>query len=706
MVCVGHYNPNKQQDFVIDALAQVQEKYPELVKNIFFTMVGPGEKDYCNQLKKMIAKYGLEKQVSMESFRDDIDQYLGQFNLYINSSKTENLPLSVLEAMSSGLPVLGTINDGTTQLIFPGENGFLCKTPEEMAEKMVWLLQHPAQLKRMSLRSREIVESHFSVQQYVQSFERTFDEILSQTNDLAKQQTFINGLYESIVGESINKFPLRKILVIYPKAAMPTYVLGVQIPFDVLKEYGVLKYDSIEPHQFKVDMLDDYDAVLCVRFYDDFAYSLLKTVKKLNKPFFWMIDDNYSGLQVENGHVVHEEKANPEYERMYRESSAVFVYSGGLYHFGLQFTDKIVRLSSIQPDNRSLCRKMQTAHENIIIGFMGTLMRDHDFDVVTPAIQRIIQKYGNKVEFEFIGYCPDELKDYPQVFHFEFITDYQKFRKFFASRNWDIALAPLKQTLFNASKTNNKYREYSSFHIAGIYSDIPTYYCVKDGRNGILSQNTENDWFKSMVRLIDNSDLRNQIADNALDDVLKTFNPINGAKEMMRAICRYSNLPTNYQITAFSQSNYSRAQNISYHIPRAYDPNKICFSGNINKSRKYKVYCDKIQVSFIGLLFGAENPVSGSIRIRIYSGKYLLRTVERGIKELNFSGWNYFRFPTIQGTGCKELTICIEPLYSNGKLGVFEDPDRRTFWYKVFNKLHFPLPGKNTLMVDFISQGD
>lgn len=703
MVCVGHYNQNKQQDFVIRALAKVKQQYPELAKKIFFTMVGPGEKAYCDSLKELIKKYGLERQVSMESFRDDIHQYLHKFNVYINSSITENLPLSVLEAMSTGLPVLGSVNDGTIQIISNGENGFLCETPEDMAERMVWLLQHPVEFEKMSVKSREIAQNQFSTEQYISNFQRTFDEILSKPNNLEERSRFIHGLYESIVGESITKFPHKKVLVVYPKAAMPTYILCVKIPFDILEGKGVLEYKSIDTDEFDEKMLDSYDAVLCVRYYHDFAYSLLKMTKKIKKPFFWLIDDNYSGLRFENGNVIHEENINPDYERMYKESTCVFVYSGGMYHFGSRLTDKIVRLPTIQPDNRKLLEKQTQKDDKIVIGFMGTLKRDHDFEFVLPAIMQIIQKYGELVRFEFIGYYPEALHDNTSVKHFDFIQDYDEFREFFAGRCWDIALAPLHQSLFNASKTNNKYREYSSFHIAGIYSDIEAYSCVENGINGLKISNTKEQWFDAMCSLIEDETLRNKLADYALKDVLKNYNPEIGAKEMMRAICRYSNTSMEYQ--CITNALYQGQMNIGeqqYHIPRMYDPNEICFSGNINHARKYRVYCEKHQISAIGLLFASEGKVSGNVRVKIYSGKYLLRTVEKSIKELNFTGWNYFMFPVIQGTGCKELEIVIEPIYTSGSMGVFEDRQHRTFWYKVFNKLHFPLTGHNTLMVDFI----
>jgi hypothetical protein len=50
-----------------------------------------------------------------------------------------------------------------------------------------------------------------------------------------------------------------------------------------------------------------------------------KPLRGYNKPFIWVIDDNYSALHIENGKPVHEEVKNEKYERMFKDSSHVLV---------------------------------------------------------------------------------------------------------------------------------------------------------------------------------------------------------------------------------------------------------------------------------------------------------------------------------------------------------------------------------------------
>ena len=295
-------------------------------------------------------------------------------------------------------------------------------------------------------------------------------------------------------------------------------------------------------------------------------------------------------------------------------------------------------------NNDTLIKNFEREKGTLTIGFMGTLMRDSDFDCVVPALQRIIKEYGSRICVEFIGYCPKELKEYNHVKTFDFMDDYNEFRKFFASRKWDIGLGPLKDTEFNRSKTNNKYREYSSFHVAGIFSNMATYnYCVQDGINGLLVKNTEDAWYYAIKKLLDNTTLRETIAENAWGDIKKNYSIEKFAKALMNVFCRYHTGSKEIQDFIYpSLVGMRSALSGETSFPRAYDPEMLCFSKAIIKPRKYKVFCESPAVRMIGILFGQEVPSKGTVTIKVYTGRHLLRSITKTIKELDFSYWNYF----------------------------------------------------------------
>ena len=82
-------------------------------------------------------------------------------DVYAHMGRAESFGLAVLEASAAGLPVVAVNEGGPREIIVPDETGFLVEaTPEALAEKIKWLLDHPEEAKAMgkrgSRRSNEI----------------------------------------------------------------------------------------------------------------------------------------------------------------------------------------------------------------------------------------------------------------------------------------------------------------------------------------------------------------------------------------------------------------------------------------------------------------------------------------------------------------------------------------------------------------------
>jgi glycosyltransferase involved in cell wall biosynthesis len=72
-----------------------------------------------------------------------------EYGMYLSPSRTDAQGVSMCEAMSSGLPVISTPTQAIPEFVTDGETGFLCETPEEMAEKISWLQDNPEEMVRM-----------------------------------------------------------------------------------------------------------------------------------------------------------------------------------------------------------------------------------------------------------------------------------------------------------------------------------------------------------------------------------------------------------------------------------------------------------------------------------------------------------------------------------------------------------------------------
>lgn len=96
--------------------------------------------------------------------------------------------------------------------------------------------------------------------------------------------------------------------------------------------------------------------------------------------------------------------------------------------------------------------------------------------------------------------------------------------KLVAEMDLDIVIVPLNDSVFNKSKSNCRYLEFSSLGIAGVYSDIYPYHeTIEDGVTGYLVKNKKKDWIDKISHLIEDVQFRQKMGHKAQDDVYERF---------------------------------------------------------------------------------------------------------------------------------------------------------------------------------------
>jgi glycosyltransferase involved in cell wall biosynthesis len=159
----------------------------------------------------------------------------------------------------------------------------------------------------------------------------------------------------------------------------------------------------------------------------------------------------------------------------------------------------------------------------IRIGY-PTTRRPSVSSLLVPVVEHLAQRYAGRIAFEFVGWMPDELADVPGVTLLPHVPDYDRYLAFKISRQWDIGLAPLVGSAFDACKTSVKYREYGGCRIAGVYGNVAPYTDdVVDGRTGLLADHRPESWIAALERLVESSQLREKIAASAHADVESRF---------------------------------------------------------------------------------------------------------------------------------------------------------------------------------------
>lgn len=128
LVCTGTVSERKGQHLIINALSKIKK---DILKDVHVTLLGSGSQ--LPELKKFVNRNNLTTHVSFEGSIDNsiVYKYLKQANIYILMSNNEGLPISIIEAMRSNLPIISTKIAGIPELVENNKNGVLIDPAEK-----------------------------------------------------------------------------------------------------------------------------------------------------------------------------------------------------------------------------------------------------------------------------------------------------------------------------------------------------------------------------------------------------------------------------------------------------------------------------------------------------------------------------------------------------------------------------------------------
>jgi glycosyltransferase involved in cell wall biosynthesis len=112
----------------------------------------------------------------------EVPYYYAMSDIVVIPSLQEAFGLVVSEALACGKPVIGTKVGGIPDQIIDGYNGFLVKPkdPKEIAEKILWLLEHPEEAKQMGVNGRKTVEEKFNLEKRIDRLIEVYEKVISQ----------------------------------------------------------------------------------------------------------------------------------------------------------------------------------------------------------------------------------------------------------------------------------------------------------------------------------------------------------------------------------------------------------------------------------------------------------------------------------------------------------------------------------------------
>jgi len=167
------------------------------------------------------------------------------------------------------------------------------------------------------------------------------------------------------------------------------------------------------------------------------------------------------------------------------------------------------------------------SYNTVDIGyFSGSITHNQDFEMILPAIIRLMNTYDN-VRLSLVGKIalPDELKVFDNRVVYNEFVDWRKLPALLASV--DINIAPIEKTIFNSAKSENKWIEAALVRVPTIASNVGAFsQMVENKKTGILCENTIDAWYLAMESLVKDADYRAEIAQNAYLYVIKNCSTI------------------------------------------------------------------------------------------------------------------------------------------------------------------------------------
>lgn len=174
LVFLGRIEPQKGAYDLLEAMARIAPDIP----SVRLMMAGDGELD---RARRRVEELGLQSQVRLLGWVDgeDKEQLLRHASVFVLPSYNEILPMSLLEAMAHGLPVVSTRIGGISEAVTDGVEGFLVAPGDvdALAERLRFLLRDARRRLEMGDAARSKVATRFDVQQVVPHLLHLYGEL-------------------------------------------------------------------------------------------------------------------------------------------------------------------------------------------------------------------------------------------------------------------------------------------------------------------------------------------------------------------------------------------------------------------------------------------------------------------------------------------------------------------------------------------------
>lgn len=158
IICVGRLIPNKGLRYLVEAAKILIYGGTTGIK---FKIIGEGP--YRHRLEEIVARYKLSTYFEFMGRVPSVSDLLRKGGIFVRPSLTEGMPLTILEAMASGLPIIATRVSGTAEILIHKETGILIEpgNAKQLAESIKYLIESPNEAFRLGQNARAYIERYY-----------------------------------------------------------------------------------------------------------------------------------------------------------------------------------------------------------------------------------------------------------------------------------------------------------------------------------------------------------------------------------------------------------------------------------------------------------------------------------------------------------------------------------------------------------------
>lgn len=446
-----------------------------------------------------------------------------------------------------------------------------------------------------------------------------------------------------------------------------------------------------------------------------------KLIRSLKIPVYYYVDDNFNELAL----TVTEPmiyslamRTNPE---MLKRFEGIIVSSEALraYFVKRQLHDNVIVLDPIHGSMGCTDKKKS---DEVTIGFMGGGFRESVLkSCVLPALKNITKRH----KIRLVLPCTEDTYDSCMELEADNFSVTPKFRTLnyeriiweYQKENVDILIHCGRNHRNNLYKTKNALINAASLGAALIASDIEPY-CEREGNEPedtyLTVRNTPREWETALKRLISDRPYRQKIAQAGQNYCRSRYSPQNAWRELCPSFDAITSLDEHGYLKRYEQmvgliiTNMAPSGGAAAFGKkiRPYIPEQLSYTGEFSSPRRFGFTSEVEYIREIGLLFAVTGECTGKVHLKIFRSHESepIECVSLDMSDLVKDGYTNFYLinPILRKKANEKFIMEITCQYTekNGYVGLFEDRNRRTFFYKVCNKLGHPISGKNALFVD------